>query len=194
MHTLMLDYDGISEDEVKADVGRLLQEYPHLGYYTIKPSKTADQRHFHVEFPKSALNWEEALAIAKETKADKDWLQLSEQYGSFALIEETGKTVSKELRIKKFPAKPKKEPVQEFKQPVILVLDAETWDDHGRLRAICESITDETWEYREGLTLHDLKAKLRIGCRDVYQAKRRIAFLERSGVKFQWEIVSRDMR
>jgi len=186
---LHLDFDGMTYQQVVEDCEKLRKLHPELGHYKIEQSKTPN--HFHVKFPKSEFpTFEEALAVAKESKADKDWLELCEYYKVFAVVTEAGKTMAKALRLKAFPPRPKKKPAYDLKQPVMLVLHPQTPMDAGRLRAICESmVDDEEWEYRLEASLHDLGQRIRIGCRDEFQAKRRARWLEQQGLKFGWEIV-----
>jgi len=185
---MQLDFDLPSRDEVEADAKRLCEAFPELGgVYHIEQSK----QFYHVVFPKSMLpSFDDCVRIAKQSKCDRDWLALSQEYGCFAVVTEAGKTMAKALRLKAFPPKPKKKPAYDLKQPVILILSPDSPRDMGRLRAICESmIDDEEWEYRLEASLHDLGQRIRIGCRDEYQAKRRAKWLEQQGLKFTWEIV-----
>jgi len=185
---MQLDYDLPNRNEVEADAKRLAEAFSELGgVYRVEQSK----QFYHVVFPKSMLpSFDDCVRIARQSRCDKDWLALSETYGCFAVVTEAGKTMAKALRLKAFPPRPKKKPALDLKQPVMLILHPETPRDMGRLRAICESmVDDEEWEYRLEATLHDLGQRVRIGCRDDFQAKRRAKWLEEQGLKFSYEII-----
>lgn len=191
---MQLDYDISDRQKVEADAKKLLKKHPILrDTYRIEQTKSG---HWHVIYPKSMIpTFQQCLEIAKESKCDKDWLSLSEEYGTFALVTDAGKTISKKLRLKAFPPKPRKLPAKDFKQPVMLLLYPETPMDRGRLKAICESITnDPEWEWRMEVTLHDLGTRIRIGCRDTAQAKRRANWLQQQGIKFRWEIITPEQK
>jgi len=188
---MQLDYDLPSREEVEADAEKLVETFPQLGgVYRIEQGK----QFYHVVFPKSMLpSFDDCVKVAEQSKCDPDWLALSKEYGCFAVVTEAGKTMAKALRLKAFPPpRPKKKPAYDITQPIILLISPGTPRDMGRLRAICESMTeDPEWEYRTDFSLADLGQRLRIGCRDLYQAKRRAKWLEEQGLKFSWEIIER---
>jgi hypothetical protein len=186
---MQIDYDLPNRDEVEADAKKLAEAFPELGgVYRIEQSK----RFYHVVYPLSMLpSFDDCVRIAEQSKCDRDWLDLSKTYGCFAVVTEQGKTLAKSLRLKAFPPRPIKKPALDIKQPVVLILHPETPTDMGRLRAICESMVDDKeWEWRIEATLQDYGGRrIRIGCRDEYQSKRRAAWLEKQGLKFKWEII-----
>ena len=190
---MQLDYDLPNRDEVEADAKKLVEAFPELGgTYRIEQSKSG---FFHVVFPRSMLpSFDDCLRIARQSKCDKNWLALSEEYQSLAVVTEAGKTMAKALRLKAFPPRPKKKPALDLKQPVMLILYPESPRDMGRLRAICESmVDDEEFEWRLEATLQNvysgLGQRIRIGCRDEYQARRRAKWLEKQGLNFKYEIL-----
>lgn len=187
---MQLDYDVKDKNLVEADVKKLLNQFPQLGdTYRIEPSKSG---FWHVVFPKSMLpSFQKCLEIAKQSRCDKNWLDLCEHYQAFAVVTEAGETIAKNLRLKAFPPKPRKPPALDIKQPVILTLHPKTPIDRGRLRAICEAMTkDPEWQYRIETPLHTLETQIRIGCRDTAQARRRAKWLEQQGIKFGYEIIT----
>jgi hypothetical protein len=188
---MQLDYDVADRKQVEADVENLLKKFPELGgTYRMEQSKSGN---WHVVFPKSMLDsFDKCLEIAKQSRCDKDWLNLCEHYGCFAIVTAQGEALAENLNLKPFPPQPKKHPIQDLTQPVILTLYPETPIDRGRLTAICQAMTkDPEWQYKIETPIHNLKTRIRIGCRDTAQAKRRLNWLMQTGIKFKWEIIEK---
>lgn len=168
-HRLLLDYDGWSFEEVRADADLLRNRYPQLGAFAITPSDQPG--HWRVEFRKSELDWETAIRVAEESKCDRDWLEYCKKYECFAV-----KTVISKNR------QPKQElvvnpPVDKVESPFSIII---TPIDSFNLRCclrLCESIKDPEWVWREYTPVLDMKTRVEIGCRDEPQAMRRLKWL-----------------
>jgi len=171
----MLDYDGCKAEEVVADVTRLRDKHPELGIFLVEPSDGG----WHVEFPKSELEWNKVLVIAEESNCDKKWLAYSRKYGCFAVNTQ----ISKSLQPKAEVVNP---PVESVESPVSLIV---TPIDSFNLRCcvrLCGSIKDDEWVWREYTPLWDMKTRVKVGCRDESQAIRRLKWLsERIKAKFE---------
>ena len=173
-----LDYDGKTFEEVKADAGRLMKAYPKLGEFTI--SMSDQPNHWRVEFRKSELDWEEAVAIAEQADVDREWLEYCKKYECLAV-----KTVVSKNRQPKAVVNP---PAGEVKSPfVITVTPIDSFNLRCCLR-LCESIKDPEWKWMSYTPVWDMKTRIKIGCRDKSQALRRMKWLSER-VKAKFEVV-----
>lgn len=182
MHTLCLDYDGLPRAEVEADAKRLGETY-NLGRHVVTPSRTTG--HFHVEFPTKLFNnFEEAYQIALDSKADRDWLDLCKTEQNFTLASASSYIPLTERR-------QVTKPVKKGESPIQLIVVPGSGEDEKRIVGLCQNMRDETWVWRETLSLTTpIRAQIIIGCQDGFQANRRIRFMQKitPPINFTFEI------
>lgn len=182
-HRLMLDYDKRDEWYVRGDATQLINRYPELGdYFVVEPSGTPFC--WHVKFPKSELEWDEAVAIAEESSCDKDWLEYCKKYKCFAI-----KTVISKVR--QPDEKVVNPPVEVIKLPFsLMVVPISDFELRCCLR-LCESIKDKEWVWRYYTQAWDMRTRVEIGCRDSQQALRRLKWLS-DRIKADFEVKKND--
>lgn len=175
-HRLILDYDRCSKEWVIADGEGLKRGHPELGDFVVEQSKDGG---WHLEFPKSELEWEKALVIAEESDCDKEWLDYCKKYKCFALKTVVSKSRQPEKKIVNPPVKKVLSPVK------LVVTPASDFDLRCCLR-LCESIKDPEWVWSEYTPVYDMVTRVEIGCRDEPQAIRRLKWLsQRIKAKFE---------
>ena len=180
--SLHLDFDAMDYEEVVQDCERLKKEYPKLGEYKIESSQ--QPRHFHVKFPKSKFaSFDEAYQIALESKADRDWLPLCQEYQTFGLNTEVARRYN-EIRQQREKQRVVNKPTKMILSPFILDLEPATPLDGRRIVKVCEAIDDPEWHYNAFVHVWDLKQHVQIGCRDEQQANRRMKWLSEQGLNF----------
>ena len=190
LHRLILDYDGLTRQEVEEDARRLDKKYK-LGGYTIESSDTPTC--YHVYFYKTALPFEEALRVAKESRCDPLWLGFCSRYKCFAI--KSRLAVKIQVTRQSLPARSLNLQVKHLDSPVVLRAKPETSMDLKRLIKLCESISDETWKWRVIEPIigvyedRPCLAVVEIGCVDEYQCARRMRFLLETGIELSFEEV-----
>ena len=184
---LALDYDGMSQEAVEHDAQALLDRFPELKKkYKLEASKTPTC--WHIIFPLSEFKtFEEAADVAEYSRCDKNWLALCRRYRVFGI--RTGQITRLRGESKAIPHQEKKKykaPSDEIPSPIKLVLKPQDSQAMKRLVRVSESLDDPTWIYKteQVLAMNGLSMQLVIGCKDKYQAKRRIKFLEALGISF----------
>lgn len=182
---LELDYDSIPREDVDADAKRLIQEFPKLGSeYRIEDSKSRD--HYHVIFLKSQFtSFNEAYAIALQSRADRDWLELCKAYECFGLETEASRGFNEARQQQQRIVN---KPTKMILSPFILDLVPNTTLDGRRIVKICEAIDDPTWQYHAFVHIWNLRQHIEIGCRDERQAQRRLKWLTEQELNFVAEI------
>jgi len=194
---LQLDYDGMTETEVKDDAENLVAKHPELrGRYRVEPSETPLS--WHLIFPLSAYpSFEEAYEVALESKCDKDWLEFSKTYRSFGLRTKGIVKVRRESVVAGVKSEAKNLPKEILSSPVLLDVKPDNATEVKRLAKLCSTIDDPTWEYRIEYPINELITGFNIthiviGCQDEAQARRRINFLQGLGLKFTSKIIRKE--
>lgn len=188
LHRLLLDYDGMTRQEVEEDAQRLDRKY-NLGGFEIEPSDTPTC--YHVYFPLTALAFEEALKIAKESRCDPMWLDFCARYKCFAIKSRLAVKIQAQRQALSARKINKQSP--RIDSPVCFRVKPKTSVDLKRLIKLCESISDKTWKWRvvePVIGLYEdrqVAAMIEIGCQDEYQAARRMRFLLGLGIDLSFE-------
>jgi len=179
-HRLMLDYDGLTLRDVEEDAEMLKRMRPDLGEPVIEQSAHG----WHLIFPKSQLQWEEALQLAELSRCDKAWLAYCKKYKVLALETEVSKVKQPKV------VNP---PVSKITLPVILrVMPVDSFNIRSCIR-LCESIKDKEWQWLKYTPVYDLRTRIDIGCRDRQQAIRRLKWLS-ARIEASFEVVEVEER
>lgn len=180
---LQLDYDTMSQENVEQDIKRLSAEYPSLGDYRLEQSKSGSG-HWHAIFPHSQFtSFEEAFSIAMKSAADPDWLDLCERYKCFGLETDRSRYYN-EIRQQREKKRVVNKATGIITSPVILDLVPTTALDARRIVKVCEAIRDETWQFKAGINVFEMKTHVWIGCINEAQATRRMTWLSENGLGF----------
>ena len=187
---LALDYDGMTQEDVEQDAQALLKLFPQLkNRYKVEPSQTPTC--WHVIFPLSEFKTFEAAADAAEfSKCDKNWLALCRRYRVFGIrTEGITKLRGKSKAVSATPRKYNR-PSEMIPSPIKLFVNPVFKEDIKRLVKVSEAIDDPTWLYKvEQILIHSgVGIQLVIGCKDKWQAERRVKFLEELGIAFTHNI------
>jgi len=186
---LKLDYDGMTKEQVEEDAKRLLEEYPELkGKYSLETSPTPTC--FHIKFPLSSIpTFEEAYQIAESSKCDREWLAFCLRYKSFSVVTKEMVKIRDKSDLLKPRGRPKNPEHEKITLPIILDVKPTNSLDVKRTIKLSEAISDEDWQWKIEYRISDGRTHILIGCTDQAQARRRAAFLERTGIIFEHSIV-----